>query len=265
MHMTTLKPNALKAALYNRKIQLGLWCALSSSYSTEIVAGSGYDWLTLDMEHSPNDMHTVLTQLQMLGAYNLEPAVRLVKFDKDLVKQYLDMGVRTLILPNVESAAQAGEIVLSTRYPHRGVRGVAGQQRANRWGRIANYAQTADEQICVLVQIESAPGVNQFDAIIGTEGIDGAFVGPNDLAASMGFLGQQHHPDVQKTIQSLPAVAAKHGKSIGILAASEADVQRYIEWGYKMVGLGSDQGLLAKASDTLLSNCRQFAQQHAGE
>ncbi len=263
--MTTLKPNALKAALYNRKIQLGLWCALSSSYSTEIVAGSGYDWLTLDMEHSPNDMHTVLTQLQMLGAYNLEPAVRLVKFDKDLVKQYLDMGVRTLILPNVESAAKAGEIVLSTRYPHRGVRGVAGQQRANRWGRIANYAQTADEQICVLVQIESAPGVNQFDAIIGTEGIDGAFVGPNDLAASMGFLGQQHHPDVQKTIQSLPAVAAKHGKSIGILAASEADVQRYIEWGYKMVGLGSDQGLLAKASDTLLSNCRQFAQQHARE
>lgn len=256
--MTTLKQNSLKAALYSKQIQLGLWCALSSSYSTEIVAGSGYDWLTLDMEHSPNDMQTVLTQLQMLGGYNLEPAVRLVKFDKDLVKQYLDMGVRTLILPNVESAAQAQEIVSSTRYPHRGNRGVAGQQRANRWGRVANYAQTADEQLCVLVQIESADGVKHFDSIIRVEGVDGAFIGPNDMAASMGFLGQQHHPEVQKAIQSLPAIAAKHRKSIGILAANEADAQRYIEWGYKMVGLGSDQGLLAKASDTLLSNCRQF-------
>jgi 4-hydroxy-2-oxoheptanedioate aldolase len=168
------------------------------------------------------------------------------------------MGVRTLILPNVESADQAHEIVRSTRYPHRGIRGVAGQQRANRWGRVANYAQTADEQICVLVQIESADGVKYFDAIIRVEGVDGAFIGPNDMAASMGFLGQQHHPEVQKAIQSLPAIAAKHGKSIGILAANEADAHRYIEWGYKMVGLGSDQGLLAKASDTLLSNCRQF-------
>ena len=263
--MTTLKPNSLKEALYNKKIQLGLWCALSNSYSTEIVAGSGYDWLTLDMEHSPNDMHTVLGQLQMLGGYPLEPAVRLVKFDKDLVKQYLDMGVRSLILPNVESADQAREIVASTRYPHRGIRGVAGQQRANRWGRIANYAQTADEQLCVIVQIESTEGVKRFDAIISTDGIDGAFVGPNDLAASMGFLGQQHHPEAQKTIQSLPSIAAKHGKSIGILAASEADAQRYIDWGYKMVGLGSDQGLLAKASDTLLSNCRKFVQQLSHE
>ncbi|MDO9024164.1 aldolase/citrate lyase family protein, partial [Zwartia sp.] len=101
-------------------------------------------------------------------------------------------------------------------------------------------------------------GVKHFDSIIGVEGVDGAFIGPNDMAASMGFLGQQHHPDVQKAIQSLPGIAAKHGKSIGILAASEADAQRYIDWGYKMVGLGSDQGLLAKASDTLLSNCRQF-------
>ena len=253
-----LKPNSLKAALYNKQIQLGLWCSLSSSYSTEIVAGSGYDWLTLDMEHSPNDMHTVLTQIQMLAAYPLEAAIRLVKFDKDLVKQYLDMGVRNIILPNVESAAQASEIVASTRYPHRGIRGVAGQQRANRWGRVPNYAQTADEQLCVLVQIESADGVKYFDSIISVEGVDGAFIGPNDMAASMGFLGQQHHPEVQKAIESLPAIAAQHGKSIGILASSEADAQRYIEWGYKMVGLGSDQGLLAKTSDTLVSNCRAF-------
>jgi 2-keto-3-deoxy-L-rhamnonate aldolase RhmA len=200
----------------------------------------------------------VLTQLQMLGSYSLEPAVRLVKFDKDLVKQYLDMGVRTLILPNVESAEHAQEIVLATRYPQQGIRGVAGQHRANRWGRIADYAQTASEQICVLVQIESAEGVKFFDSIIAVDGVDGAFIGPNDMAASMGFLGQQHHPDVQRAIQTLPGIAAKHGKSIGILAANEADVQRYLEWGYKMVGLGSDQGLLAKASDTILGNCRQF-------
>jgi 4-hydroxy-2-oxoheptanedioate aldolase len=253
-----LKPNTLKIALHNKQIQLGLWCALSNSYSTEIIAGSGYDWLTLDMEHSPNDLNSVLTQLQMLGAYPLEPAVRLVKFDKDLVKQYLDMGVRTLILPNVESAEHAQEIVRATRYPQQGIRGVAGQHRANRWGRIADYAQTASEQICVLVQIESAEGVKFFDSIIAVDGVDGAFIGPNDMAASMGLLGQQHHPEVQHAIQTLPGIAAKHGKSIGILAANEADVHRYLEWGYKMVGLGSDQGLLAKASDTILGNCRQF-------
>ncbi len=252
-----IKPNALKAALKNNQVQLGLWCALSSTYATEVLACSGYDWLTLDMEHSPNDLQSILSQLQMLAAYDLEPAVRLVKFDKDLVKQYLDMGLRTIVLPNVESVEQTRDIVCATRYPPQGVRGVAGQQRANRWGRVANYHATASEQICVLAQIESAEGVAHVGAILAVDGLDGVFVGPNDLAASMGYLGQQSNAHVQSAIESIPPIAKSLGKAAGILAASEADALRYISWGYTMVGLGSDQGLLARASDTLLSNCRK--------
>jgi 4-hydroxy-2-oxoheptanedioate aldolase len=253
-----LKSNSIKSALKRHQIQLGLWCGLTSSYSLEIIAGSGYDWLTMDMEHSPNDLATILSQLQVLGGYSAEPAVRLVKFDKDMVKKYLDIGVRTLILPNVESGAQAREIVAATRYPDRGLRGVAGQQRANRWGRVANYTQHADEQICVLAQIESAAGVKNIEDILGTDGIDGVFVGPNDLAASMGLLGQHLHPDVQDAIKSIPHVAKALGKGAGTLAFTDADIEKYLDWGYTMVGLGSDQGLLAKASDNLVASTRKL-------
>ena len=253
-----LKSNSIKSSLQNQHIQLGLWCGLTSSYSLEIIACSGYDWLTLDMEHSPNDLATILSQLQVLGGYGAEPAVRLVKFDKDMVKKFLDIGVRTLILPNVESGAHAAEIVAATRYPSRGIRGVAGQQRANRWGRVPNYAQTADQQICVLAQIESAEGVKRVKDILGTEGIDGVFVGPNDLAASMGYLGNPLHPEVQSAIKEIPKIAKELNKGAGTLAFTDPDIEKYLDWGYTMVGLGSDQGLLAKASDTLLANSRKL-------
>ena len=252
-----LQDNQLKASFKNHQLQLGLWCALSSSYSSEIVAGSGYDWLNLDMEHSPNDLHTILTQLQALAAYPVEPVVRPIRFDKDLIKQYLDLGVRNLILPNVESAEMAQAIVAATRYPGRGIRGVAGQQRANRWGRVPNYHATADQQLCIMVQIESEEGVKNAKAIAQVEGIDAVFVGPNDLAASMGYLGQSGHATVQDTIRHIRSVIQETGKGAGILAASPADGHRYIEWGYTMVGIGSDQGLLIKASDDLIGQFRK--------
>lgn len=260
-------PNKLKQALAARQVQVGLWCSLSSSYATEILAGSGYDWLSMDMEHSPNDLQTVLAQLHAIGGYPVEPVVRLVRFDKDLVKQYLDLGVRNLVLPNVESADEARAIVAATRYPARrdasggGIRGVAGQQRGNRWGRIPNYLQTAHEQICLMAQIESAQGLANVSEIAAVDGLDGVFVGPNDLAASMGLLGESSAPEVQQAIQDIATRTLEVGKAAGILAVVDADAHRYTRWGYTMVGIGSDQGLLVKASDQLVGNFRKFLQE----
>jgi 4-hydroxy-2-oxoheptanedioate aldolase len=253
-----LKPNRLKAALAARELQLGLWTSLASPYSTELLAGSGYDWLTLDMEHSPNDLLSVLAQLQALAGYEVEPVVRLVRFDRDLVKQYLDLGVRNLVLPNIESAEEAREIVAATRYPGRGVRGVAGQQRANRWGRVGGYHREAEQQLCLLAQIESGKAVQQAHAIASVDGIDGLFVGPNDLAASLGELMNSGAGPVQEAIAEVQAKLVEAGKAGGILAPAQADAQRYVRLGYTMVGLGSDQGLLAKASDELVQGFRRL-------
>lgn len=258
-----LKPNALKHALAHKQVHIGLWTCLSSAYSTELLAGSGYDWLTLDMEHSPNDLSGVLAQMQALGGYDVEPVVRLLRFDKDLVKQYLDLGARTLVLPNIESADEARAIVQAVRYPKAstqdgggGIRGVAGLQRANRWGRVPNYHRDAEQELCVLAQIESARGVDNAAAIAAVDGIDGFFVGPSDLAASLGHINQPMEPVVQQAIAQALAAATAVGKGCGILARNEVEAQRYTEMGYLMIGLGSDQGLLAKASDELVARYR---------
>ncbi|MEY2804913.1 MAG: hypothetical protein RL657_2249 [Pseudomonadota bacterium] len=252
-----LRPNEFKSALSQGRVQLGLWSSLSSNYSAEIVAGSGYDWILLDMEHSPNDLRSVLSQLQAIAPYHAEPLVRLYQFDKDLVKLYLDMGVRGFVFANVESARQACDIVASTRYPAQGgVRGVAGQQRGNRWGRVPGYAQHAHEQICLMLQVESLPGVEHARAIAEVDGVDGIFVGPNDLAACLGHMGHSNHPEVQQVIRRVLDDIRAARKAPGILAVVEEDAKRYIDWGYTMVGIGSDQGLLIKASDSLVQRFR---------
>ncbi len=252
-----LRPNEFKSALSQGRVQLGLWSSLSSNYSAEIVAGSGYDWILLDMEHSPNALRSVLSQLQAIAPYHAEPLVRLYQFDKDLVKLYLDMGVRGFVFANVESARQACDIVASTRYPAQGgVRGVAGQQRGNRWGRVPGYAQHAHEQICLMLQVESLPGVEHARAIAEVDGVDGIFVGPNDLAACLGHMGHSNHPEVQQVIRRVLDDIRAARKAPGILAVVEEDAKRYIDWGYTMVGIGSDQGLLIKASDSLVQRFR---------
>jgi 4-hydroxy-2-oxoheptanedioate aldolase len=257
-----LTPNKLKQALAQGQVQIGLWSSLSSNYSAEIVAGSGYDWILLDMEHSPNDLRGVLSQLQAIAPYQAEPLVRLYKFDKDLVKLYLDMGVRGFVFANIESAEQAREIVAATRYPAQGgVRGVAGQQRGNRWGRVHGYAQHAHEQLCLMLQVESLPGVEHAHEIVKVDGVDGIFVGPNDLAACLGHMGHSNHPEVQKVIHQVLETIRSAGKAPGILAVVEEDAKRYIEWGYTMVGIASDQGLLIKASDALVTRFREHLSQ----
>jgi 2-dehydro-3-deoxyglucarate aldolase len=168
------------------------------------------------------------------------------------------MGVRGFVFANVESADMAREIVASTRYPAQGgVRGVAGQQRGNRWGRVHGYAQHAHEQLCLMLQVESLPGVTHAREIASVEGVDGIFVGPNDLAAALGHMGHSNHPEVQKVIRSVLEVIKSCSKAPGILAVVEEDAKRYIEWGYTMLGIGSDQGLLIKASDSLVQRFRE--------
>jgi 2-keto-3-deoxy-L-rhamnonate aldolase RhmA len=251
-----IKPNTFKTGLAAKQTQLGLWCCIADAYTNEILAGSGYDWLTLDMEHSPNDARTVLAQIQMLNGHGVEPIVRFPKFDGDVVKLHLDMGVRTLLFPNVETADQAKAIVSATRYPPRGIRGVAGLQRANQWGRVKNYHANAEHELCVVAQIESLAAVKNIAQIAAVDGIDGLFVGPSDLAASMGFMGNPLDPVVQQAILDAKNAILSSGKWAGILARGVADAEVYATMGFTMIGLGSDQGLLAKASDDLVTQFR---------
>ena len=251
-----IKANTFKSALAAQQAQLGLWCCIADAYTNEILAGSGYDWLTLDIEHSPNDARSILAQLQMLNGYGAEPIVRFAKFDSDMLKLYLDLGVRTLMFPNVETADQAKAIVAATRYPPRGIRGVAGLQRANRWGRVKNYHANAETELCVIAQIESATAVKNAPAIAAVDGVDGLFVGPSDLAASMGFMGNPLAPEVQQKIEEAKTLILATGKWAGILARGASDAEVYAKMGFTMIGLGSDQGLLVKASDELVTQFR---------
>ncbi|WAH60654.1 HpcH/HpaI aldolase/citrate lyase family protein [Pseudomonas silvicola] len=251
-----LKANSFKAGLARDEHQFGLWCSLASNITTEILAGAGYDWLTVDMEHSPFDLFSVLGQLQAIAAYDVEALVRLPSADATLIKQLLDLGARSLVFPNIESAQQAVDIVSATRYPPHGIRGMAAIQRANRYGRVPGYVQNAVNDLCLLMQVESAEGVAQAADIAGVDGVDGIFIGPNDLAASLGFIGRADEPVVQDAIAQTIAATRRQGKAVGILAPNETVARRYLDMGCSMVGVGSDQGLLIRAADDLIAKFR---------
>ena len=252
-----IRGNKLKQALAENRQQIGLWCSLANNVTAEVVAGSGFDWLLIDVEHSPNDLRSVLVQLQVMASYDVEPIVRLPCADPILIKQYMDIGVRSLLLPNIDSAEEAKAIVAATRYPQGGIRGVSVSQRANRYGRVANYHQNAERDICVVLQIESQAAVDAAQAIAAVDGVDAIFVGPSDLSSSMGYLLQPRVDAVQEAIVSVHAAARRAGKAVGILAPVKADAQRYLELGYTMVGVGSDLGLLTSASDQLAKDFKQ--------
>ncbi|MFT0547546.1 HpcH/HpaI aldolase family protein [Allopusillimonas ginsengisoli] len=243
--------NAFKIALASHQQQYGLWCSLASNVTAEVVAGAGFDWLLIDVEHSPNDLRSVLSQLQAVAAYPVEPIVRPPCADVVLIKQYLDIGVRSLLLPNIESAEQARAMVAATRYAMQGMRGVSVSSRANNYGRVTGYHQQAHDNICLVLQIESPQAVSQAQAIAEVDGVDALFVGPSDLSASMGLLLQPRRSEVQAAIAAVRDSAEKAGKPVGILAPDAEDARRYLEMGYTMVGLGSDLGLLARSADTL--------------
>ncbi|MEO7744133.1 MAG: aldolase/citrate lyase family protein [Usitatibacter sp.] len=246
-----LPANRFKKAILAGQQQVGLWVSLASPYSTEIVAGSGFDWLLIDGEHSPNDPTTVLPQLQAAAPYAVSTIVRPAWNDKVLIKRYLDIGAQSLLIPYVETAEQAEAAVAAIRYPLRGVRGVAGVTRASRFGRVADYVKRAEEELCLLVQIESRLGIDHLEAIARTDGIDGVFIGPADLAAGLGHLGQQGHPEVQNAIEDAVKRITACGKPAGILAVDEASARRYIEWGTTFTAVGLDAMILRVESDRL--------------
>ncbi len=247
-----LPVNGFKAALGRREAQIGLWVGLADPYAAELLATAGFDWLLIDGEHAPNDIRSTLAQLQALAAYPVSAVVRVVQGDTALIKQYLDIGALTLLVPMVQSAAQAAQVVAATRYAPRGVRGLGSAlARASRWNGVESYVERADEEICVLVQVESAEGLANLDAIAAIEGVDGVFFGPADLSASMGHLGHSQHPDVLKAIDDGIAAVRAAGKAPGILATDRTLARRYLAAGALFVAVGLDTSILGRSAREL--------------
>ena len=247
--------NPFKQALAEKRSQIGLWVGLGDSYTTEICAGAGFDWLLLDGEHSPNDIRSLLQQAQAVAAYPQTHAIARVPVGHGhagttLIKQYLDLGIQTLLVPMVDTPQQAAELVRAMRYPPSGIRGMGGA-RASRWGRIANYPKDANSQVCLLVQAESQLALDNLEAIAAVEGIDGVFIGPADLSASLGHVGNPMHPEVQGAIEDAVLRINRAGKAAGILTPDETLARKYLDLGFLFVAVGLDNNLLARHTSAL--------------
>lgn len=243
-----LPPNTFKAALTGEP-RYGCWAGFGTAYASEILATVGFDWMLIDGEHAPNPVPAVLGQLQAVAPYKTAPVVRTVNHDPALIKQLLDIGTQTLMIPMVDTPEQAKALVEATRYPPHGIRGVGGGlTRATRWDAIADYQARAHEELCLIVQVESRRGIENVEAIAAVEGIDGVFVGPADLSTSVGRAGQPNHEEVQRMIRHAFDSIKAAGKAAGILAPAEADAKRYAEWGFDFIAVGIDISLMRQAA-----------------
>lgn len=230
----------------------GMWVCSGSPLIAELCAGSGLDWLLIDAEHSPNGLESLFAQLQAVHGYPILPVVRPPVLDPVTIKQYLDLGAQTLLIPMVDTAEQAELAVRSVHYPPRGIRGVGSAlARASRWNRSPDYLATAAERISVIVQIESVEALANIESIVMVDGLAGVFLGPSDLAASMGVLGQQDHPDVIASVEHCIAVASAAGIPVGVNAFAETLARRYLVAGASFVLVGADVAILARASEGL--------------
>lgn len=244
--------NPFKRALRAGRQQIGFWCTLSSPYSLELLAGSGFDWLLIDTEHSPTEAAGVLPQLQAASAYPVATVVRSAWNDPVLIKRMLDLGAQTLLIPYVQSAAEAERAVCSSRYAPAGMRGVSALTRATRFGRVTDYANRCEEELCILVQVETMDALEQIEAIANVEGVDGIFVGPADLAASMDLRGQAGHPVVTETVEKAVRRIVSAGKPAGVLSSDEQAARRYMAAGTTFTAVGVDAGILASGSGALV-------------
>jgi len=251
-----LPANNFKRSLMAGRQQIGLWVSLASAYSAEIVAGSGFDWLLIDTEHSPNEVDTTMAQLQAVAASPVSAIVRPAWNDKVLIKRHLDIGAQTLLVPYVQTGEEAEAAVAATRFPPHGVRGVAGMTRATRFGRVPDYQKRAHEEICLLVQVETKQGLDNLESIASCEGVDGIFIGPADLAAGLGHPGEQQHPEVQSAIRDALARIRACRKASGILATDDASARRYMEWGTIFTAVGLDAMILARETEKLAARFR---------
>ena len=247
--------NMFKAALLESRPQIGLWLALANPYTAEILGGAGYDWLLIDGEHAPNDIPLMMAQLQALKGSSSHPVVRAPIGDTWPLKQILDIGAQTVLVPMIESGDQARAMVRAVRYPPHGIRGVgAALARASAFNRIPDYLQTANDEICLLLQIESRAGLTALDDIATTEGVDGVFIGPADLAADMGHLGRPGAAEVQAAVEAALIRIQTLGKAAGILTADKSLAMRYLELGATFVAIGNDVSLLAGGAARLLTD-----------
>jgi 4-hydroxy-2-oxoheptanedioate aldolase len=246
-----LPVNAFKRALLEGRSQIGLWCSLSHHYSLEAVAGAGFDWLLLDCEHSPNDLESLLQQMQAVAAYPSEAVVRVPWNDTVTIKRVLDAGARSLLIPYVQNPEEARAAVAATRYPPQGVRGVSMTTRATRFGRVRDYAKRAHEQICLMLQLETREALEHIEAIAAIDGVDGIFIGPGDLHASMGLVGETGNAAVVPLIEDALRRIRQAGKAPGILTADEALARRYLQAGSLFTAVGADVGILARGADQL--------------
>ncbi|MBC7599871.1 MAG: 2-dehydro-3-deoxyglucarate aldolase [Polaromonas sp.] len=244
-------PNSFKRDLLAGKKLIGCWSSLSNAITTEVLGVAGFDWILLDGEHSPNDVTTFIPQLMALKDSASAPVVRPSSNNEVEIKRLLDAGFYNFLVPFVESAAEAKRAVAATRYPPMGIRGVSVSQRSNRYGTVRDYFKSINDHICVMLQIESRAGVAAAREIAALDGVDCIFVGPSDLAAGFGHLGNANHPEVQAAIAAVFADAKAHGKPTGILAPVEADARRYMDMGATFVGVGSDLGVFRSATQAL--------------
>jgi len=247
--------NPFKRALKAGRPQVGLWLSMAQAYSAEVCATAGFQWLLIDGEHAPNDLSSTLQQLQAVAPYPSHPVVRAVNADKDGIKKLLDIGVQTLLVPMIDTPEQAAAVVAATRYPPLGVRGVgAAVARASRWGLRRHYLDEADGDACVLVQAETATALRHLEAICAVEGVDGVFIGPADLAASLGHRGQPGHPEVQAAIDGAIRTIVASGKAAGTLTGDAALARHYLALGARFVAVGIDVTLLAQATRRLAAD-----------
>lgn len=252
--------NEFKRGLAARKTQIGLFLGLANALSAELVAGCGFDFLLIDAEHGPNDLRSVLAQLQAVAAYPVAALVRPPSHDAALIKQLLGAGVQTLLVPMVDSAEQAAALVAAMRYPPRGIRGVGtALERSARWNGVAGYFSAAESELCLIVQIESLQGIRNLDAIARVEGVDGIFIGPADLAASMGYLGQPGHPEVQQVIKQAIGDIVGAGKTAGVFSSDPALAAEYQACGARFLAVGADTSVLRGAAVKLVNEFKPDA------
>jgi len=244
--------NPFKAALARGEQQVGLWLSLAEPYTAEVCASAGFQWLLIDGEHAPNDVRSLLAQLQAVAPYPAHAVVRVVSGDAALIKQVLDVGAQTILVPMIDTPEQAAAAVAATRYPPLGIRGVgAAVARASRWAARKGYLDEANDEVCLLVQAESATALKNLRAICAVDGVHGVFIGPADLAASMGHRGNPGHPEVQAAIDDAIRTITASGKAAGTLTGDPAAGRRYLELGARFVAVGIDVTLLAQATRKL--------------
>jgi 2-keto-3-deoxy-L-rhamnonate aldolase RhmA len=248
--------NRLKRALQAGETQIGIWSSLASHITVEIIAGAGFDWVLLDTEHAPNELTMVHRQLQAVAAAGQQAASAVVRpawNDAVIFKRLLDVGVQSFLVPYVQTAEEAERAVAATRYPPEGVRGVAVNTRASLYGRAKDYYRSTHEEICLFLQIETHTALDNLEAIAAVDGVDAVFIGPADLAASMGHLGNTQHPEVQAAIDAGFAKLKAMGKPAGYLTNNEAEARRRVAQGLDFVGVANDTTIVVRGSRDLLS------------